>query len=179
MKKTAKKSGKLNIYLIGEKVFSNSKDAFTLYDQSNFGESVKGKIFYSAAEAFFLFENGKANVYLGKKKLNHDSFMAEIVKKEPNFFTRYAVYSDLRSKGYIVKSALKFGADFRVYDKGVRPGENHAKWIVYPVYETSSMTWHEFSAKNRVAHSTSKNLLIAIVDDEGDVTYYEVRWLRP
>ncbi|MBU1252016.1 MAG: tRNA-intron lyase, partial [Nanoarchaeota archaeon] len=38
---------------------------------------------------------------------------------------------------------------------------------------------HDFSAKNRVAHSTKKNLLLAIVDEEGDVSYYEVRWVKP
>jgi tRNA-intron endonuclease len=41
------------------------------------------------------------------------------------------------------------------------------------------MTWHDFSAKNRVAHSTNKTLLIAIVDEESDVSYYEVKWTRP
>ena len=78
-----------------------------------------------------------------------------------------------------MKTALKFGADFRVYDRGIKPGEDHAKWIVYPVNETSYLTWYEFAAKNRVAHSTKKRLLIAIVDEEGSVTYYEIRWVRP
>ena len=41
------------------------------------------------------------------------------------------------------------------------------------------MTWYEFAAKNRVAHSTKKNLLIAIVDAEADVTFYEIQWLKP
>jgi len=177
-KKTGRQA-KFNIYISGERAFSNSKEAFSLYNQSRFGEPIKGKIHYSFAEAFFLFEKEKVNVSLGKKRLNHDSFMKEAIIHEPNFWTRYAVYSDLRSRGYIVKSALKFGADFRVYDKGVKPGQDHARWIVYPVYESSSSTWHEFAAKNRVAHSTKKNLLIAIVDDEGDVTYYEVKWLKP
>ena len=74
---------------------------------------------------------------------------------------------------------MKFGADFRVYDKGIKPGEDHAKWIVYPVKESDAITWYEFSAKNRVAHSTKKNLLIGVVDGEGDVTYYEISWKRP
>ena len=34
-------------------------------------------------------------------------------------------------------------------------------------------------AKNRVAHSTKKNLLIAIVDEEAKVSYYEIRWIQP
>ena len=85
----------------------------------------------------------------------------------------------MRNRGYIVKTALKFGADFRIYDRGIKPGEDHAKWIMYPVKETDSLTWYEFSAKNRVAHSTRKRLLIAVVDEENDVTYYEIAWTRP
>ncbi|MDP3918703.1 MAG: tRNA-intron lyase, partial [Nanoarchaeota archaeon] len=77
------------------------------------------------------------------------------------------------------KTALKFGADFRVYDRGIKPGEEHAKWVMYPIPETSTCSWYEFAAKNRVAHSTRKRLLIAIVDEEGDVTYYEIKWTRP
>ena len=100
-------------------------------------------------------------------------------KLEPNFWIRYCVFKDIRNRGYIIKTALKFGADFRVYDRGVKPGEDHAKWIIYPVHEASTMTWYEFSAKNRVAHSTRKRLLLAVVDDEGDCTYYEVAWKRP
>ena len=169
----------LNIYFVGDRLFSNSKKAFELYNQSRFGEQLRGKIYYSFAEAFFLFESGKAGVYAGKKKLTHDSFMKEAIVHEPNFWTKSIVYNNLRGKGYIVKTALKYGADFRVYEKGVKPGEDHAKWIVFPVFESSVSTWHEFAAKNRVAHSTKKNLLIAIVDDEGDVTYYEVKWTKP
>ena len=85
----------------------------------------------------------------------------------------------MRSRGYIVKTALKFGADFRVYDRGIKPVDDHAKWILYPVHEGSVLTWHDFSAKNRVAHSTRKRLLLGIVDDENDCTFYEVSWKRP
>ena len=49
-------------------------------------------------------------------------------------------FKDLRKKGYIVKTALKFGADFRVYEKGVKPGEDHAKWVVFPVHERNTHT---------------------------------------
>jgi tRNA-intron endonuclease len=92
---------------------------------------------------------------------------------------KYSVFCDLRKRGYVVKTALKFGAEFRVYDKGKSVGEDHARWILFPVSENNVMTWHDFSAKNRVAHSTNKALLIAIVDEEGDVSYYEEKWVRP
>ena len=92
---------------------------------------------------------------------------------------KYLVFKDLRERGYVVKTALKFGADFRVYDKGVKPGDDHAKWILFPVSESKGLTWHSFSAMNRVAHSTRKSLLIGIVDSESDVTYYNVAWTKP
>jgi len=165
--------------LTGERVESKASGAKNLYSQSRFGEIIQRKVYYSFVEALYLLERGKMSITHKNKKLSFNSFMNEAKEMEKNFFTRYAVYSDLRSRGYIVKTALKFGADFRVYAKGKKPGEEHAIWIVYPVYETSSLTWHEFSAKSRVAHSTKKNLLIAIVDEEGDVTYYEIEWKRP
>ena len=125
-------------------------------------------------------ERGKFKILDSKKKeIEFDIFVKKAKKTEPNFWIRYVVFKDLRKRGYVVKTALKFGADFRVYDRGIKPGEDHAKWIVYPVHEASAMTWFEFSAKNRVAHSTRKRLLLGIVDAENDVTFYEVRWMRP
>ena len=139
-----------------------------------------GKIIYSLVEAFFLIQSKKMNLYDGKnKKVDEKGFFVKARKIEPNFNVRYTVFRDLRERGYIVKTALKFGADFRVYDRGIKPGEDHARWIIYPVHEGETLTWYEFAAKNRVAHSTKKRLLIGIVDDEGDVTYYEIRWMRP
>ena len=172
-------SGKIKAYISGERILSNSKLAFDLYSQSRLGEPVDGKIQYSLVETLYLLEKGKLELLEGKKKLKADLFIKHAQKIESNFYTRYRVYKDLRNRGYIVKTALKFGADFRVYEKGKKPGEEHSKWIVYPVYESGAMTWHDFAAKNRVAHSTRKNLLIGIVDEEGDVTYYEIRWLKP
>jgi len=165
--------------LAGERVLSNAREALDLYSRSRFGEPLEGKIYYSLVEALYLLEKKKLEIYENKKKLTREAFIERARKIEPQFWTRYCVFKDMRNRGYIVKTALKFGADFRVYDKGVKPGEEHAKWVLFPVYESSNLTWHEFAAKNRVAHSTKKKLLIAIVDDENDVTYYEIGWTRP
>ena len=178
-KKSAARETKARAVLSAERIMSNSSIAFQMNESNRFGERSEGKIQYSFAEALYLINKGKMELMHGKKKLSSEKFMHIASEKEPSFFAKYKVFHDLRERGYIVKSALKFGADFRVYAKGVKPGEDHAKWVVFPVHESSVMTWHDFAAKNRVAHSTKKSLLIAIVDDEGDVTYYEVKWLRP
>ncbi len=139
-----------------------------------------GKVQLSLLEGLYLLEKGRLDILDDKdKSIGFEKFFKKAKKLESNFWVRYCVFRDIRNRGYIIKTALKFGADFRVYDRGVKPGEDHAKWIVYPVHETSTLTWYEFAAKNRVAHSTKKRLLLGIVDEENSCTYYEIQWVRP
>ena len=171
---------RFEISLVGERLIAEDKnESHNLYDQSRYGEIKDNKVQYSLVEGLYLLEKGRIDILEGKKSLKFDDFVKIATKREPNFWTRYVAYRDMRNRGYIVKTALKFGADFRIYDRGIKPGEDHAKWIMYPVKETSSFSWYEYSAKNRVAHSTRKRLLLAIVDDENDVTFYECIWTRP
>jgi tRNA-intron endonuclease len=157
-----------------------SNEARVLSEKSEFGTVLKdGRVQLTLIEGYYLLENDKISIRVGKRDIDKKSMLRRCVRKEKNFLIRYAVFADFRNRGYVIKTALKFGADFRVYDKGVKPGEDHAKWIVYPVKETDVMTWYEFAAKNRVAHSTKKMLLIGVVDEENSVTYYEIRWTRP
>jgi tRNA-intron endonuclease len=162
-------------------ITEDSDNARDLYNQSRFGTLLEdGKVQLSLLEALYLVEKNKLQIVDGKNKpIDYDSLLKKASRLEKNFWVRYCVFKDIRNRGYIIKTALKFGADFRVYDRGVKPGEDHAKWVVYPVHEADSLTWYEFSAKNRVAHSTKKRLLLGVVDDEGDCTFYEVRWVRP
>lgn len=162
-------------------IAQDSNETRDLYNKTRYGEPQDSKKFhYSLLEALYLMERGKLKLIdLKDKEIDRDAFTKKALKIEPNFLTRYAVFRDLRRRGYIVKTALKFGADFRVYERGVKPGEEHARWVVFPVSEAETLTWFDFSAKNRVAHSTKKRLLLGIVDAEFDVTYYEIKWMRP
>jgi tRNA-intron endonuclease len=172
----------VKVYFVkGKAVAENTDEARELYNQSRYGKILDNqKVQLSLCEALYLAEKKKIEILDGKNKpIDPEKFLKKAEKHEPNFWIRYAVFKDIRDRGYIIKTALKFGADFRVYDRGVKPGEDHARWIVYPVHENSTLTWHEFSAKNRVAHSTKKRLLMGVVDEEGDCTYWEIRWLRP
>ena len=162
-------------------ITESSDEARELYNQSRFGTLAEnGKVELSLLEALYLMEKGRLEMRSESgRPVSFEAYLRKSRKVEPNFWIRYCVFKDIRNRGYIIKTALKFGADFRVYDRGVKPGEDHARWIVFPVHEASVFTWHEFSAKNRVAHSTKKRLLMGVVDDEGDVTYWEIKWMRP
>lgn len=166
---------------IGNNVLTEDSDeARELYNQSRFGNIQDKKVNLSLFESLYLLEKNKIVILNGRKQeISEEDFFKKSTKLESNFLIKYQVFKDFRNRGYIIKTALKFGADFRVYDRGIKPGEDHAKWVVYPVAEGTSLTWQDFSAKNRVAHSTKKRLLVGVVDAELDVTYYEIRWMRP
>ncbi len=176
---------KIQVHLLGNSITSNSADAHSLYEKSAFGEKIADKIQYSSVEALYLVEKKKIEVVLKNKVISEKELAEKFEKQDKKFSNKFVVFKDLRDKGYVVKTALKFGADFRVYEKGVKPGRDkkdsqhqHAKWVCFVDHESGKLTWHDFSAKNRVAHSTKKNLLLAIVDEENSVTYYEVDWVR-
>jgi len=181
--KQPKKKEIIDSIFAGERILLEKEDpvANELYSQNRFGMILDdGKLQLSLLEALFLLEKNKIRILDSRKKeINFEKFLKKAKKLEPNFWIRYVVFKDMRNRGYIIKTALKFGADFRVYDRGIKPGEDHAKWVVYPAHEGSTLTWYDFAAKNRVAHSTKKRLLMGVVDDENDVTYYEIKWIRP
>jgi len=154
---------KIQAHLIGEMISSNSPEAYSLYKKT-----------------FFLVEKEKIEIFSKNKKISKKELINKLQKIDKKMQIKYLIFKDLRKKGYIVKTGLKFGAEFRVYDKGVKLEKKHARWIVFIEHEESEkLTWHEFSAKDRVAHSTKKKLLLAIVDEEGEITYYEISWLKP
>lgn len=165
--------------LTDNSIASTSSDAFTLYEKSSYGDKRANKIEYSPIESLFLVQENKMTVFYNNKKIDEISLLNKLKKTDKKIDLKLIVYRDLRKKGYILKGALKFGAEFRVYEKGVKPGVEHAKWILTIVKETDSVNWHEFAAKNRIAHSTRKSLLLAIIDSESSLSYYEIAWRRP
>ncbi|MFH0808119.1 MAG: tRNA-intron lyase [archaeon] len=169
---------KITAILIGNQITSNSSEAHTIFKKSHFGEKLGQKILYSICEAFYLHEQNKMQILDFKNSpIPENILLKKFQNLDKTFTTKYPVFKDLREKSYIVKTALKFGADFRVYEKGKTT--THSKWLCYATRENSSLKWQDFAAKNRVAHSTKKNLLIAIVDEENQISYYEIKWTQP
>ncbi len=134
-----------------------------------------GRVQLSLIEALYLQERGKLTVItMAGKKCSFDALTKLAKRGMSDFWTSYVVFRDLNDQGYIVKTGLKFGADFRVYTHV----KKHAQWIVLPVHERQQISWKEFSAQNRVAHSVNKHLLLAVVDDDEDVSFWDVAWVR-
>lgn len=169
---------KIPIYIQGERIFSNSSLAINEENKRKIGELKDGKIIYSSFEAYYLFENKKAILLKNNKELNEQNIL-KLFSKDKSFMIKYLVYKNLKNKGYVIKAGIKFGEEFRVYDKLSYNKNKHAKYICYPLKASDKITWKDFISKSRVSHATGKKLLLAIVDSEEDVIYYETDWVKP
>ena len=125
-------------------------------------------------EVLFLLERKKIKVISNDKKITEK----ELISKKNFDYNNFIVYRDLKTKGYNVKSAFKYGFAFRVYDKGIKLGEDHSLWLVDIFGERDKCSFKDLAGKNRVAHTAKKKMLLAVVDDEGSVTYLENSWKR-
>jgi len=146
------------------------KDCGTL-NARKFGVLSAQGLVLSSFETLYLIEKEWIEVEKNSKKLSFDEVSK--ILKVPNY--EYLVFKDLRSKGCLVKSGLKYGFLFRVYEKG---SSLHAKWLVDAVKESGKTSYKDLAGKSRVAHSTKKQVLMAVVDSEDSVTYFELGWKR-
>ncbi len=175
-------AGKEDVKPVGELVdskvliFDKSDE---IYESGFYGKPLDSRLELSFVEALFLLKKEKIRVMKDGKKIDfHELY--EIAKTVDNRLAeRYRVYEELRERGLLVRSGFKFGCDFRVYERGVKlikgpkSQKEHTKWIVFCVPEDYSCSFQELSRAIRLAHNIRARMLWAIVDNEGDVTYYQ------
>ena len=118
----AKEKPAIGVLVKDKVVISEEPDANRLWSKGWYGKLIRRKLELSLVEALYLMEKEKIIVKSqAGRKLTYTGFMRKASKQEKRFPVRYAVYSDIRERGYITKTALKYGADFRVYPRGSNP----------------------------------------------------------
>lgn len=122
-------------------------------------------------EAYFLsYGLGCLIVKDQDKFLNLGALWCRLCELSPDFPIMYTAYHHFRSKGWVVKSGLKFGADYVLYKDG--PPFYHATYtvLVRTVKENlrdvrghKDLTWFSLAALNRINCTAGKGLLILYV----------------
>ena len=162
--------------LLGELVIIKDKNAVILNNKSHYGKIDQNELKLSLLEALLLLEKEKIKVFDSGKKLTFED-MVELIRNK-GLFNKYLVFRDLRNRGYIVKTGFKYGSEFRLYERGKSPGDGHSDYLVKVETENQQISISDFSSYVRVAHGVKKNLIMAVVDDEQDITYYNVEWTK-
>src|SRR5207247_3151553 len=87
------------------------------------------------------------------------------------FEPRYVVYRDLPARGFVVKGSNL--TDFNTYPRGAIPGRAPSKHLVRCASERAEFDAPSVVAETERGRKAGKTLLLALVDEEGDLTYYE------
>jgi len=167
----------MNSKLSGDLVIIEENKGAKLHEKNHYGNVTEEGLQLSLIEALYLMEKDKLEILSDDKELSLAE-MFELIRSK-NLFTMYIVFRDLKNRGYIVKTGFKYGSEFRLYERGKSPGDGHSNYLVKVAPENCTMTMFDLSSYVRVAHGVNKKLLFAVVDDENDITYYNMEWTRP
>lgn len=145
--------------------------ASRIYNKGFFGTPLSGgPIELDLIETAFLLESGKVCVVKDKKPMDAETLFAYCSSHIPGFETKYLVFRDLRSRGLIVKASHPTA--FKVYPRGTIPGKVHSDTWVEAVSERDTFSLPDTLALAKHMIDLRKRFILALVDEEGDLTYY-------
>jgi tRNA-intron endonuclease len=169
--------GDLSNEIVSIKIEQGSKRPIALHEKSKFGKIEADFLHLSLIEACYLLEKGRLNIYEDDVKCSV-GYLIDIIK-EQNLYAKYIVYRDLKDRGFVIKTGFKYGSEFRLYNRGGGPGQGHSDYLVKIIFENYDINALDFASYVRVSHGVNKKLLLAIVDEDFDITYYNIEWTRP
>lgn len=169
--------GNLSNEIVSIKIEPGSKRPVALHEKSLFGKIEADCLQLSLIEACYLLEKGRLNVYEDDIECSV-GYLIDLIK-EQDAYGKYIVYRDLKDRGFVIKTGFKYGSEFRLYNRGGGPGQTHSDYLVKIIFENYDINALDFASYVRVSHGVNKKLLLAIVDEDFDITYYNVEWTRP
>lgn len=160
-------------------IVEDPAEASALHNRGSFGSPLSGGgLELTLLEAVYLVEAGRLELRRqGKPVPMRDLFRAASAAVD-QFEIRYIVYRDLRQRGYVVEERDE-PLDFQVYPRGGAPKKTPAKYWVAARSERAVFNLDELFSRAKEASSVRKSLLLALVDEESDLTYYAVHGAEP
>jgi len=160
-------------------IIKKPKDAGRLYDKSHFGKSISGnKLQLDLIEGVFLLGEGKIRIFHNKKEISFQELVKIAVQQVPEFEIKYLIFKDLRNRGLAIK--LCDEDENVAFYQFKQKREKKGKQCFISVFSERDILDLE-DTKNLIKEVTKKNgeLWFGIVDEEGDITYYDVASLDP
>lgn len=162
----------LEMQIKGNYVIGEEEAIKELYETGGFGRLRDGRLSLRFVEAAYLLSRGKIAVSKNGKNSDFDSFIQFAALQEEFFELKFIVYKDLKERGYYVQSSA---TDFRVYPRGGKPGKTAAKSYVFVRSERMPIPLSELTALMNEAQNVRKQFILAVVDEESDITFYDVK----
>ncbi|MGC8607185.1 MAG: tRNA-intron lyase [Vulcanisaeta sp.] len=179
-------------YLIGSAVVvTDINEARKLYSMGFYGKfvnedkvklsevnNVNSPLQLSIIEALYLVDKGFLEVFdCNGNKLTRDDLVKVGHNTVTNFDQVYTIYRELRDGGFVVKSGLKFGSLFAVYERG--PGIDHAPVLLHFIEPRRAVSALDITRAARLSHSVNKRFVLATQSEvDGKMHYVAFEWWR-
>jgi tRNA-intron endonuclease len=153
-------------------------DASRLHGKSHFGTPLpNNQLRLNYIESLYLLNENKLIIHNTQKKvLSFQDLVKIATDHHPNFDSQFLIYRDLRKRGY-----------------SIRQNEIHNQITFYhqpkkqtdQIHHIKTFTEHDdfsIQSTNKILNklkSKKEQLWYGIVDEEGDLTYYDVRKITP
>lgn len=166
-------------YLEGNKVVVCSQSDVDSLAQNGYGTRFeKTKLSLSLYEALFLLDQKRLMVKRQNNEVSFPDLLRESRVVDKDIWTKYVLYRDLRSRGYVVRESSLGDIGYRVYDRGEYP-KKAAKYVVFPVREGKPVLVSHLDEILHLSESAKKKLIVAVVDRHGDTVYYSLTQYSP
>lgn len=163
----------------GSVLVEDQAEASQIHNKGSYGVPQSGGgLMLELMEAAYLVEAERLSVESDGVQLSAGDLLRVGHRASDGFEVRYLVYRELRQRGYIVKTSAP-PLDFRVFPRGGSPNKTPSRWWVAAISERSTFDLGALLGHLDRTSDVRKGLLLAVVDEESDVTYYDVRRVTP
>jgi tRNA-intron endonuclease len=138
-----------------------------------FGEKEDSDYVLKSYEALYLSYTKRLIVKGNNHIVGFDDLVRILIRRDKNILTRFMVYRDLRSRGYIPKEGFGFGIDFRVYERGEFE-KKPAKYVVFGISEGTKIKADKLAKTINQIARMGKDAVIAVIERRGEVIYYKI-----
>jgi tRNA-intron endonuclease len=146
-------------------IIPKPKDVGRLYNKSHFGKPLSGnKLELDLIEGIFLLDEGKIKIKKGKSEVDFEKLVYLASNKIPHFEIKYLVFKDLRKRGHAIRLFEK--------DNVITFSQVKNKFFVIVFSERDELDLKKVKKTIGSVTKDGNALWIAIVDEEGDITYY-------
>ncbi|MDV3294156.1 MAG: tRNA-intron lyase, partial [Nitrososphaerales archaeon] len=147
-------------------------------EESGYGAREGKELWLQDYEALYLLYAKKLELASkGGEQVGFEGLAEETQRKVRDSWTKFIIYRDLRSRGYVVREGFGFGTDLRVYERGDYP-KKPAKYVVFALDEGIERRVDDLQKSVREMAKMGKEAIIAVIERRGEVIYYRVSRAR-
>ncbi|MHA1707656.1 MAG: hypothetical protein ACTSYV_01010 [Candidatus Heimdallarchaeaceae archaeon] len=158
----------------------DSEEGNSIYSQGWYGKyKQKGEIELDPYETVLLMERNRIEIVdENGENLTLSQVVSHFSSIFSEFLIHYLLFKDLRGRGYVVKKQAMNDKYFEMYERGTTPKKPKHLALVVPMVEGVLFNIDDIDQIVKEAKEIGQQLIFAVIDSLGDVSYYSVSELE-